>query len=232
MDFKQLFSTIFPGASLISPIQSPNLDFAPREIERKVAMKAILILAPMLLALATSLPQKTQEDFGLPELHKIKTATLSPSYSCQSEEQRHQQINTHSLYLSDFSRRTGQHELRLNGACDSRGYFESMSGGGTGVIADLGEIPLENVTAHLMFYKQNITPSDLCTKFMSRAFVQAGHTYAVLASSSEVRAVFVFTVTGYIPNKRVDLNYVVKDYQVFELKTQSPGFSWEKENTM
>src|SRR5262249_4541095 len=144
-----------------------------------------------------------------------------------------QQMNTSSLSLSDFSRRTNHRELTFNGACGSRDYFQSVNGADhTGMIADLGEIPLEKVTANLMFYKQNITPSDFCTKFMSRAFVQAGHTYAVLTSNPEVRALFVFTVTEYVPNKRVDLNYVVKEYQVLELKAQSPGFSWETENTM
>jgi hypothetical protein len=197
-------------------------------------MKAMLVLAPMFLALAASLPQnKQQEDFGLPELHKIKTATLSPSYSCRTEDERQQGLATHSLFLSGFSRRTGRHELRLNGGCGTSGYFEGMSSGDhTGMIADLGEMPLENVSAQLMFYKQNITPTDYCTKFMTRANVQAGHTYAVLASSSEVRAMFVFTVTAYIPNKRVDLNYVVKEYQILEMKAQSPGFSWETANTM
>jgi hypothetical protein len=196
-------------------------------------MKAMLVLAPMFLALAASLPQKKQEDFGLPELHKIKTATLSPSYGCQSQEEFQQGYGATVLYLSDFSRRTGRHELRFNGACGGRDDFQSMSGGNhIGLIADLGEIPLQNVTAHLMFYKQNITPTDLYSKFTTHVNVQAGHTYAVLASSSEVRAMFVFTVTGYVPNKKVDLNYVVKDYQVFEPKVRSPGFDWVTENTM
>ena len=197
-------------------------------------MKAMLILAPMFLALAASLPQKKQEDFGLPELHKIKTATLSSTYSCRSEEELQQGYGTTALFLSTDPRHRIGPELLFDGVCGERDYFQSVSGGDhTSVIADLGEIPLKNVTVLRMFYKQkNMTPSDLCTKFMSRVDVQTGHTYAVLASSSDVKAMFVFKVTGYVPNKRVDLNYVVKEYQTLGLKAQSPGFDWLTENTM
>jgi hypothetical protein len=195
-------------------------------------MKAMLVLAPVFLALAASLPQKKQEDFGLPELHKIKTATLSPAYSCRSQEEFHRSSLTSALFLSAFSHHNGP-ELLFNGACGAKDNFESISGGdNTGVIADLGEMPLEGLTTHLIFNTKNIASFDLYSKFAQSVQVQAGHTYAVLVSSSKVRALFVFTVTDHVPNKKVDLNYVVKEYQILELKAESPGFDWVKENTM
>jgi hypothetical protein len=195
-------------------------------------MKAMLILAPAFLALAASLPQKKQEDFGLPELHKIKTITLSPSYSCQPKEEFHRGSMSSALFLSAFSHQNGP-ELLFNGACGAEDNFQGISGGDyVGVIADLGEMPLEKLTSHLIFNTKNIASFDLYSRFAQSVKVQAGHTYAVLVSSPKVRGMFAFTVTGYVPNKKVDLNYVVKEYQILELKAESPGFDWATENTM
>jgi|SRR5579864_1113726 len=196
-------------------------------------MKAMLILAPAFLALAASLPQKKQEDFGLPELHKIKTATLSPAYSCRSEEEFHQGYMNTALFLSAYSRRMNGPELLFNGACGASDNLEvARAGDDVGVIADLGTMPLDRLTAHLMFNPRNVASFDAYSKFAQSVKVQLNHTYAVLISRSDARCMFAFTVTGYVPNKRLDLNYVVKEYQILELKTQSPGFDWTTENTM
>lgn len=195
-------------------------------------MKAMLILAPALLALAASLPQKKQEDFGLPELHKIKTITLSPAYGCQPKEEFHRGSLSSALFLSAFSRQNGP-ELLFNGACGTPDDFRGLSGNDyVGVIADLGEMPLEKLTTHLMFNTKDIASFDLYSRFAQSVKVQAGHTYAVLISSPRVRGMFAFTVTEHVPNKKVVLNYVVKEYQVLELKAESPGFNWTTENTM
>ena len=196
-------------------------------------MKAMLILAAAFLALAASLPQEKQEDFGLPELHKIKTATLSPSYSCRSEEEFHQGYGTTALFLSTDSRRRNGPELLFNGACGASDYLEAArAGDDVGVIADLGAMPLDRLTAHLMFNTRNVASFDAYSKFAQSVKVELNHTYAVLISRKDARCMFAFTVTGYVPNKKLDLNYVVKEYQVLELKTQSPGFDWETKNTM
>jgi len=196
-------------------------------------MKAMLVLAPMFLALAASLPQKKQEDFGLPELHKIKTATLSPAYSCRSEEEFQQGYGTTALFLSAYSRRRNGPELLFDGACGGQDTFiAATAGDDVGVIADLGAMPLDGLTAHLMFNPRNVASFGAYSKFAQSVKVELNHTYAVLISRSDARCMFAFTVTGYVPNKRLDLNYVVKEYQILELKTQSPGFDWTTENTM
>ena len=83
-----------------------------------------------------------------------------------------------------------------------------------------------------MFNTRNVATFDAYSKFAQSVKVEPNHTYAVLISRSDARCMFAFTVTGYVPNKRLDLNYVVKEYQILELKTQSPGFGWETKNTM
>ncbi len=192
-------------------------------------MKALAILAIMFLPLVVSIPQAKQEDFGLPELHRIKTITLSPSYSCRSEDEFQQGYANTALFLSAYSRRRNSPELLFNGACGAKDNLESINA--TGVIADLGEMPLERVTAHLMFNTRNVASFELYSKFAQVAKVLPNHTYAVLMGGTEIRSLFVFTVTGYIPNKKLDLQYVVKEYQVLQVRAQSPGFDWMRENT-
>jgi hypothetical protein len=41
----------------------------------------------------------------------------------------------------------------------------------------------------------------------------------------------IFRVNGYIPNERVDIAYAVKNYQVLNLQTGSPGFDWTRKNS-
>lgn len=191
-------------------------------------MKALAILAIMFLPLAVSVPQAKQEDLGLPELHMIKSATLGPAYSCRSKEDFNKGYENTALFLSANSWRQNGPELLFNGSCGSEDYLESVAD--VGMIADLGEIPLEKMSAQLIFNTRRVHSFDLYSKFTKVAKVQLNHTYAVLISRSTVRSMFIFTVTGYVPNKRLDLRYVVKEYQVLQLKAQSPGFSWDMEN--
>ena len=191
-------------------------------------MKGIVLLASF-LGFAALTPQKPQphEDFGLPQLHKINTITLSPSYSCRSVEDFQQGYGNTALFLSGYSRRRNSPELLFNGACEAHDYLESTD---LGLIADLGEIPLEKVTAHLFFNTKNIASFDLYSRFARSVEVRPNHTYAALLNGGEIRGMLVFTVTGYVPNQRLDLMYAVKKYEIFATKSQSPGFDWETEN--
>jgi hypothetical protein len=193
-------------------------------------MKQVLLLTALFLSIAT-IPQPKLEDFGLPELHKIKAATLSPSYGCQAPGEQGYQ-NT-ALFLSSLSRRRNSPELVFSGPCGAQDAVYSMTAGdNVGLIADLGEIPLEKVTAQLALNTKGVDSFDLYSKFAQMSKVQLGHTYAVLVSGAEIRSFYVFTVTGHVPHKRLDLMYAVKDFQILGLRAQSPGFSWSEENRM
>jgi len=191
-------------------------------------MKPVLLLIVLFLSDA-SIPQTKQEDFGLPELHKIKTVTLSPSYDCQARKEPGYQ-NT-ALFLSALSRRRNTPELVFSGPCGAADAVYSMtSGDNMGLIADLGEIPLEKVTAQVAFNTKGVDSFDLYSKFSQMVKLQINHTYAVLVSGAEIRSFFVFTVTGHVPNKKLDLKYAVKEFQILGLRAQSPGFDWSAEN--
>ncbi len=190
-------------------------------------MKVVVLLATLFLTAAAPVQQRKPEDFGLPELHKIKTVALAPSYGCQTREDFQRGYGGTALFLSALSRTRNTPELLFIGACGGPDALMSMTAGDDiGVIADLGEIPLEKVTAHVAFNTHNVDSFELYSKFAQMAKVQQNHTYFVLIDHSEIRSLFAFTVTGYMPNKQLELRYAVKQYQVLQLRGQSPGFGW------
>jgi hypothetical protein len=195
-------------------------------------MKAVVFLATLFLAAAVPVPQGKPEGFVLPELHKIKTVTLSPSYGCRSREEFKRGYENTALFLTTLSRRRNTPELVFNGACGGPDELRSMTAGDDiGVIADLGDIPLEKVTPYVAFNTHNVDSFELYSKFTQVAKVQQNHTYAVLIDRSEIRSLFVFTVIGYLPNKKLDLRYAVKLYEVLQIRDHSPGFGWNTVNT-
>ena len=177
-------------------------------------------------------PARTAESYSLPKLHVINTVKLSPSYSCRSPEDFKKGYQKTALFLSSYSKHRNSPELLFNGACRGEDYFESLRAGDSmGLIADLGtDVSVEELSAHLAFNKQNVHSFPAYSKFAQAVKVEANHTYAVLLNSSDIRGIFIFTVTDYVPNERVDLKYAVKEYQILDLKAQSPGFNWEKKN--
>jgi hypothetical protein len=181
----------------------------------------------------TSASQKN-EDLGLPQLHKTVSVTLGPSYSCGSGGQVQSGAGSYessALFLSKYSHQMNAPELLFNGACGAEDYLQSsLAGDEMSLIADLGKVPIENVASQFVFNAKGVHSFDLYTKFAKVAKIQANHTYAVVVNSSRVRGLFVFTVVDYVPNKKLDLQYAVKDYQVLSVQSQSPGFDWGKGN--
>jgi hypothetical protein len=192
--------------------------------------RTIFVALSLLVASVGAIAQSP----GLPELHTIKTATLSPSYSCRSSDEFQQGYQKTALFLSEYSKRRNSPDLLFNGACRSEDYFEaSTAGDDMALIADLGsDVSLELLSAHLAFNKQNVHSFPAYSKFAQSVKVEANHTYVVLLNKRELRGLFIFTVTNYVPNQQVDLKYAVKEYQVMDVKSESPGFSWEQKNTI
>jgi hypothetical protein len=183
----------------------------------------------MILAASASADQS----YNLPELHVIKTVTLSPSYSCRQADEFQRGYQETALFLSDFSKKRNSPDLLFNGACRSKDYFEaSTAGDDMALVADLGaNVQLERVTAHNAFNLRNVnTPNDY-TRFVRTVPVVEGHTYAVLLNKGELRGLFVFTVVNHVQNQRVLLRYAVKQYEIMDRKVRSEGFDWERENS-
>lgn len=190
--------------------------------------KLIFIAVVALLAASASADQ----NYNLPELHLIKTATLAPCYSCRTPEEFQKGYSTTALFLSDYSRQRNSPDLLFNGFRGGEDFFQaSTAGDDMALIADLGtDAAIEKVTAHSAFNLRNVHSYPDFTKFASVAKVEKGHTYAVLLNKGEIRGLFIFTVVNYVPNERVDLRYAVKEYQILNVKASSSGFDWVREN--
>jgi hypothetical protein len=173
-------------------------------------MKSILIVAVLMMA-APSISQKSQDDLDLPELHKIRKVTLAPSYGCRSKEDFQKGYASTALFISKNS---DGPELLFNGACNAPDYLDvNTAGDDMSVIADLGKVRLEDLNTSQAFNVQRVHSPELHSKFTREAEVQFGHTYAVLVDKKRERGLLYFTITGYIPNERLDLRYSVKEYR-------------------
>ena len=188
-----------------------------------------LILAAVIAAAVPANSQE-KEDMQLPELHKIKRATLSPSYSCRSKEEFRKGYENTALFLSAYSRWRKSPEMLFDGACRSKDSFHGRTAGDSlDVITDYGDVPLAGLTASQLFSLQR--RADSVSTFTSEAPVVAGHTYGMLINKSDVRGFFYFRVLAHVPNQKLELEYVVMDYQVLRVEAQSPGFSWDTKSS-
>lgn len=192
-------------------------------------MKAILALVltvGVLLVVSVANAQQ-KDDPELPALRKIMRITLSPSYSCRTREDRRKGYGNTALFLSGASKDINGPELLFNGACKSPDYFVGrMAGDDFDVIADYGDVPLDNLTASHAF--SPLRRTDSIATFADQAPVKLGHTYGLLINKGSVRGLVFFKVVDYVPNQKVDLDYVVMDYQILRIEAQAPDFGWDK----
>jgi hypothetical protein len=114
---------------------------------KKLALVVVLLLAATGSALAQH--ASPAQEYGLPELHVIKTATLSPAYSCRSEEEFQKGYENTALYLSDYAKHHSGPDLLFNGACRADDEFQSSTAGDDmAFVVDLGpDLQLEQLTA-------------------------------------------------------------------------------------
>ncbi len=188
----------------------------------------LLIAVPSIFA-----QRATEEELGLPELHTIRSVTLSPSYSCRSAEEFQKGYANTALFLSTYAKYKNGPDLLFNGACKSDDDFQaSTAGDGFSLIADLGpEVSLEEVSASRAFNLKRLHSYAEYSTFASIVKVAANHTYAVLLNEHDKRGLFIFKVVEYIPNERVVLRYAVKSYQITSSgQRRAKGFDWEKTN--
>lgn len=204
-------------------------------------MNTLILIALMLMSAARGGTQQQQQQQSpqpapkLPELHAIKTVTLSPSYSCRTQEEAQKGYQGTALFLSAAAQARNSPALLFNGACRSPDFFQvSMAGADMSVIADLGEgVELEGLTAQDFHggIRRGESDERRAMQFRVEAPVKLGHTYALILNKGDFRGLLFFTVKGHLPNERLDLSYVVKHYESLTTVGQSPGFDWTKRNS-
>jgi hypothetical protein len=180
-----------------------------------------LFVASIRFAPATTHAQTRQQDFGLPELHRIVSITLQPTYSCRSPQDFEKGYEKTALFVSNYSRKINSPELLFEGPCHGEDYLSSPNG--MDLIDDMGKVPLEEVTAQSVMTRRDID-------FERTAMVKLNHTYAVLINQPFIRGLLVFTVVDHDRNERLDIRYAVKEYQVLTVEKESPGFDWAARN--
>jgi hypothetical protein len=189
-------------------------------------MKSLSFVCFLLLANPCLFAQTTTQDFGLPELHTIKTVTLNPPYSCRSPEQFQKGYETTALFLSKYSKQLNVPDLLFNGACRAGNYFQAGAGWFS-LIADLGpEVTLEEVSVSRAL--KRIHGFIEYSKFVAAVKVEPKHTYAVLLNERDISGLFIFKVDEYMPDEKVVLRYAVKSYQIRNGSVQAQGFDWVK----
>ncbi|CAF1352427.1 unnamed protein product [Rotaria magnacalcarata] len=162
----------------------------------------------------------------LPELHVIKRISFKYPYSCQPGPLSYEGC---ALFITDYGVSRNMPDLLYNGACGSDNFFEVMlAGDDFGMLSDLGDVPLENVTASKAFNYENMAGQD--NRFFNTINVVKGHTYAALLAKEEIRALFVFRVESYEKSGAATIAYAVKQYGVIQSVQEAPGFSWVEPN--
>jgi len=198
-------------------------------------MKKLILAVTVLGALSLLAGGKTSDtDFGLPSLNVIKQIELGPSYSCRSESEFKEGYAGTALFLSDFAKHMNSPDLLFDGACNSVNYFEAATAGDDmSLIADLGKVSLEGVSAYRAFNLEGVHSFPAYSKFARAVEVQAHHTYAVLLNDRTRRGLFVFAVNEYVPDQRVRIRYAVQSYELtLGNRVVSPGFNWERKNAL
>jgi hypothetical protein len=197
------------------------------DLEDSPMKKLGLSIWLIIFAASFSPAQDAAANLGLPELHNIKNVTLSPPYSCRSSEQFQKGYETTALFLSAYSKQRNIPDLLFNGACKADNYFQP--GNTFSLIADLGDVPVGEVSASRALNLKRVHSFAEYSKFIQASKVELNHTYAVLLNEDDIRGLFVFKVVEFVPNERVVLQYAVKSYQVMPTRGFiSVGFDWEK----
>jgi hypothetical protein len=162
----------------------------------------------------------------LPELHVIKRTSFKNPYGCSSSPPSYEDS---ALFLTDYGVSRNMPDLLYMGACGSDDYFVVMlAGDDFGLLSDLGDVPLENITASRAFNYDNVfTKGNIFTDVIQ---VVEGHTYVALLAKHEIRALFVFHVENFEQSGPATIAYAVKQYGVIQTVDEAPGFSWNATN--
>lgn len=159
----------------------------------------------------------------LPTLHEIKTHTFERTYDCEGD------YSKAALYLSDYSQQMKSPDLLLRGACGTeRSISASLSGDDLSVISDLGPVAIESVSAAKSLNYDRVVGHE--NTFKESAAIKEGHTYSVLSSKHERRALFIVHVDSLHADGSMEIRYAVKSYSVQKVAGESPGFGWDQEN--
>lgn len=183
-------------------------------------MKNQIALFAVLLALSIANADE-QLDYKLPENGKIKVATLTGSYSCPAAGV----FTTLHLNRDTFHNGNYYPELQMNFAC---GSTPSLEGGDLSLIAEMGDVPLEQITT-LTAQAPSWTVGE-SYNFRRSAVIKEGTTYSVMLNSFKYRGLLVFRVISYKSNI-LTIEYVTRSYSLIKETETSKFIDYKEPNS-
>jgi len=174
----------------------------------------------IIVLIVSSISASAQTNQTLPELNVIKEFNFATQYSCGGGYEKS------ALFLSEYSKDMNSPELLYNGTCQDNAYIDvNTHGGNFSLVSDLGDVPLEDVTASKTLNWSNIVGGD--NSFHETTTVKLNHTYAVFYTSGDIEALYNFKIVAYDSNGPMTIRYAVKKYQINPSLEESQGFAWE-----
>eukprot|EP00040_Diaphanoeca_grandis_P011242 m.57580 g.57580 ORF g.57580 m.57580 type:complete len:183 (+) comp22409_c0_seq1:145-693(+) len=159
---------------------------------------------------------------NFPQLNTITTRTITSSYSCGTRTM------ADSCLTFDSSQAPGADncDVLLNGGCGDDTYFQvNLAGAEMGFISNIGDVALENITSYVA-----MTPG--VTGFLQSQNVVVGEVYVMILARSDHRAMFIMKVTSSNSTTGgLTAQTAVRLYESLDVTKQSPGFSWDANNT-
>lgn len=162
---------------------------------------------------------------SLPKLNTITSRKIGTPYGCQGAS-----MASACLSFQTDTPSADNCDVLLNGGCNTGALYWQVNNAGSalGMISDLGEVPLENLTSSAALNYHNIAGDG--NKFQATQPVEVGHTYAFILARQAQRALFALKVNS-ADQHGAEVEAAVRMYEVHAIQSQSPGFSWDKNNT-
>ena len=158
---------------------------------------------------------------SLPKLNTVQSFTFEKPYSCGGSYEKS------ALFISSHARQSNAPDLLYN-CSNGPSVGATPAGDDFSLISDLGEVSLESVTPRRAFNLDLISGRD--NTFKENMPVQVGHSYSVLISKSDIRALYVFQVESIQADGTMKIRYAVKSYSIVQSAQIAPGFDWESRN--
>lgn len=159
-------------------------------------------------------------NFKLPINGKINIAIFSIGTSCYGEQpERHIYLNLHGdTYMNGSS----DAELQAEATCDS---FENFSGAGDSVIAEIGNIPLENLDYYSS--RRAIQVDGESYIYRDVAPIKENMSYSVIINNSTTSGLMVFRVLSF-KNNVITIEYATRSFNMIRTGQSSTFIDYNK----
>jgi hypothetical protein len=182
-------------------------------------MKMMIILSLFFIFHTPLATWGSIDPFGLPKLNTIKTAKFVAPYSSPKGGS----YEKSALFFSQYTKQRNTPDLIYNGSDRNSLYFQAGTGSDDfALISDLGTVTLQQVTARKSFNWESMAGKG--NTFKNEVPLFKGHTYIVLESKEDVRALYAITINDIGTDLSAKVSYKILSYSAQQSLGKSPGF--------